>query len=37
MSGGPTQAIVALPLFHGFDQFAVWPAPQSVSTLLLDD
>ena len=36
MSVGPTPATISLPCFHGFNQFAVWPAPQSVSKLFLN-
>ena len=34
MSVGLTQAMVSLPCFYGFNQFAVWPVPQSVSKII---
>ena len=34
MSVGFPQAMVYLPCFYGFNPFAVWPAPQSVSGII---
>ena len=33
MSVGPTPAIISLPCYHGFNEIAIWPAPQSVSKI----
>ena len=36
MSVGPTPVIIYLPCYHGFNQFAVWSVPQSVSKMVND-
>ena len=33
MSVEATPAIISLPCYHGFNQFAIRPAPQSVSKI----